>query len=338
MAIQSEILAVLKPLFVYGTLKKNEIAYHQIAELVDHTIPASLNNFALYIRDGIPLVIPTQGWRVSGELIYAKPHTYEELLKVVDKYEGVRLYERQESKAQLDIRNSDSTSPSIDNGVECYVYVGVNYKNGHAEPIHEPWSSSLDPIFSESFPELFKEIKSVIQNSNEPFPGQYDWKLYNDLAGKHLLLVTIIERIAYLKFGEQFTELGEKGFNDRVMKRITELGKTSEFKNAYNKVKSLDGIFSVEVFDSRNAARSLSTGKMGQAMDAWYQVRSNLQHRGKAAWRDFNILRNSLTGLTNVTRFLLIEIIPELENQIQFKELSFEGIIRIPDGMPTPEL
>jgi hypothetical protein len=45
-----------------------------------------------------------------------------------------------------------------------------------------------------------------------------------------------------------------------------------------------------------------------------------------------------LTGLTNVTRFLLIEIIPELENQIQFKELSFEGIIRIPDGMPTPEL
>ena len=95
MTNQSETLSVQRPLFVYGTLKKNEIAYHQIAELVDHAIPATLNNFALYIRDGIPLVIPTQGWRVSGELIYSKPHSYEELLKRVHNYEGVRLYERQ---------------------------------------------------------------------------------------------------------------------------------------------------------------------------------------------------------------------------------------------------
>lgn len=322
---------------MYGTLKEHEIAFHQIAKLVDHTVPAFLKDFALYIRDGIPLVIPSQGWRVSGELIYAKPNAYEELLKTVDNYEGVRLYERQISRSQLDIRNSKSFSPSIDIDVECYVYVGVNYENGHAEPLHEPWSSSQDPIFSESFPELFKEIKSVIQNSNEPSPGQYDWKLYNELAGKHLLLVTIIERIAYLKFGEQFTQINENGFNDRIMKRITELGKTSEFKSAYTKVKSLDGIYSVKVFDSRNALKSLSTGKIGQAMDAWYQVRSNLQHRGKAAWRDFNILRNSITGLTNVTRLLLIELIPELENLNQFQELSFEGIIRIPDSEPTAE-
>lgn len=334
MAKQSETLSVQRPLFVYGTLKKNEIAYHQIAELVDHTIPAALNNFALYIRDGIPLVIPTQGWRVSGELIYSKPNSYEELLMRVDNYEGVRLYERQVSKAQLDIRNSNSASPPIDNLIECYVYVGTNYSNGNAEPMHEPWSSSLDPIFSESFPDLFKEIKSVIQLSNEPLPGQYDWKLYNDLAGKHLLLVTIIERIAYLKFGEQFTELRQNRFNDRVMKRITELGKLPEFKKAYDRVKQLNGIYSVGVFDSRNASRSLSTGKVGQAMEAWYQIRSNLQHRGKAAWKDFGILRNSLTGLTNVTRFLLTEIIPELENQIQFKELSFEDVIRIPDSKP----
>ena len=335
MSIQSNNLETLKPLFVYGTLKENEIAYHQISKLVDRTNPASVRNFALYIRDGIPLVIQAQGWRVDGELIYAKPDACEELLQTVDKYEGVRLYERQVTRAQLDIRNSNNADQSTENGVECYIYVGVNYKNGNAEPIHEPWSSSLDPIFSESFPDLFKEIKSVIQNSDEPLPGQYDWKLYNDLAGKHLLLVTIIERIAYLKFGEQYTEIGKNGFNDRVMKRITELGKTEEFKNAYKKVKLLDGIYSVEVFDSRNASRLLSTGKIGQAMDAWYQVRSNLQHRGKAAWRDFDILRNSLTGLANVTRYLLIELMPKLENQIQFKDLQSEEIIRIPVSSPT---
>lgn len=337
MAIQSEYLAPLKPIFVYGTLKANEIAYHQIAKLVDRTIPADLQNFALFIRDGIPLVIPTQGWRVTGELIYAYPDSHEELLKTVDSYEGARLYERQLASARLDIRNGDTNYPSSINEIECYVYVGVNFQNGNAEPIYEPWSSSLDPIFSEAFPVLFNEIKSVIQNADEPFPGEYDWKLYNDLAGKHLLLVTIIERIAYLKFGEQYTELSEKGFNDRVMKRITELGKTSEFKNAYNKVKLLDGIYSVKVFDSRNAMRLLSTGKIGQAMEAWYQVRSNLQHRGKAAWRDFEILRNSITGLANVTRFLLLELIPQLERQSHFKDLLSEEIIKNPNGKPTAD-
>ena len=320
----------MKPLFVYGTLKEHEIAFHQISKFVDHAIPSFLPNFALYIRDGIPLVIPAQGWRVTGELIYAKPDSYEKLLESVDNYEGVRLYERQEARAQLNNRYNNTKDSSSDSWIDCYVYVGVNYQNGNAEPLHEPWSSSLDPIFSESFPELFKEINLVIQNSNEPFPGVYDWKLYNDLAGKLLLLVTIIERIAYLKFGEQYTELGEKGFNDRVMKRITELGKSLEFKNSYNKVKLLNGIYPVKVFDSRNASRSLSTGSIGQAMDAWYQVRSNLQHRGKAAWRDFEILRNSLTGLANVTRFLLIELIPQLEIEYQLKDLLNEEIIRIP--------
>jgi len=62
-----------KPVFVYGTLKTGEIAYHQTAELVENAVPAYLNNFALYIRDGIPLVIPTQGYGISGELLYAYP-------------------------------------------------------------------------------------------------------------------------------------------------------------------------------------------------------------------------------------------------------------------------
>jgi len=64
-----------KPVFVYGTLKTGEIAYHQTAELVENAVPAYLNNFALYIRDGIPLVIPTQGYGISGELLYAYPQT-----------------------------------------------------------------------------------------------------------------------------------------------------------------------------------------------------------------------------------------------------------------------
>ena len=320
-----------KPVFVYGTLKTDEIAYHQIAELVENAVPATLNNFALYIRDGIPLVIPTKGYRVKGELLYANPNSLEEFLKIIDDYEGVRLYKRQESIAQLDFPDNGPNSSSFASEIECYVYVGVNFKNGNAEPLHEPWSSAQDPIFSESFPELFKEIKLVVQNSPEPVPGQYDWKLYNELAAKHLLLVTVIERIAYLRFGEQYTELTEGVFNDRVMKRIAKLGKTIEFKNAYSKVKLLGGIYSIEVFDSRDATRSLSTGKIGQALEAWYQVRSNLQHRGKAAWRDFNILRDSLTGLTNVTRFLLTEIIPELESQNKFKKMPSDEIIRIPD-------
>ena len=37
----------------------------------------------------------------------------------------------------------------------------------------------------------------------------------------------------------------------------------------------------------------------------YYQIRSNLSHRGKAAWRDFATVNDALSELLNITRTYL---------------------------------
>ena len=43
-------------LFAYGTLKKNELAFDQIENLVDSVKSVKLPNFEIGIRDGLPVI------------------------------------------------------------------------------------------------------------------------------------------------------------------------------------------------------------------------------------------------------------------------------------------
>lgn len=309
-----------KPLFVYGTLKSNEIAYEQIWECVDQVVPATLENFALYLRDGIPLVVPAMNWKVKGELLFPKLAFVEKLRERVHNYEGDRLYERRSVEVLVE---HESLMP-------CDVYVGKNFSSGNAEPLFEPWSSSQDPIFSESFPALYVELRRLLVNPLIHAQDEYDWAYYNELAAKLLLLVTVIERLAYLRYAETYTVRTGDQYADRVMARIKKLGSTEAFFKSHHKAKASSALYPVSVYDSRTASSKLSTDNERHALLAWYQVRSNLQHRGKAAWRDFGILQKSLAGLANTTKDLLCELIPSLQSQTKFQEIMRLDYVRLP--------
>ena len=68
----------------------------------------------------------------------------------------------------------------------------------------------------------------------------------------------------------------------------------------------------IKVSDSRAVEDSLSSSTPEQALFAWYQVRSNLQHRGKVSLFDAKLVHKSSIGLSN---FLL-----------EYLKINVEGI------------
>jgi gamma-glutamylcyclotransferase (GGCT)/AIG2-like uncharacterized protein YtfP len=299
------------PFFVYGTLKPGEIAFHQIKDLIETYKEAELISYALYIRDGIPVIFENPNWYpVKGYLIWPKPNQYEIAKTLMDKYEGDRLYELKQVDAMTE-----------QGSIECLTYIGKHQAGSHPLESGALWFSKDDPIFSKSFPSLFSNIKELSNQEINSGPEIEHWVNYNNLTSNYLLLVTIVERLAYLYCGELF--------EDRIVKRITTLGKCQEYLEAFEECRINQGLFHVEVFDSRSAGGKLNSKKSSNSLEAWYQVRSNLQHRGKDARRDVLIIKNSLVSLANIMSILLPKLLPGIQDSTTYKELVAGELIKL---------
>jgi hypothetical protein len=235
---------IKRPYFVYGTLKPTEIAHFQIEKFVERCLPATLENYALFVRDGAPVIFESKNWSVpvEGYLVWPYETQYNEFELQVSSYEGERLYSLQ--KIEVTCQS---------NKIECLTHIGKNQGKSNAEPLFEPWSSKDDPIFSKAFPYLFAEIKRTIKKVSFNGPEIDDWNYYNDLTSKYLLLVTIIERLAFLYCGESFTTPEQKNgkvyYNDRIMKRITTLGRSEQFLHTYENLSGRGVIHHINVYD-----------------------------------------------------------------------------------------
>ncbi|MFF0787766.1 gamma-glutamylcyclotransferase family protein [Streptomyces spiralis] len=109
------------PFFVYGTLRPGERNHDALLRGRTRTEqPARLTGAVLYEGPGFPYAVEEPGGVVRGELVTARPETYEELLTVLDRLEGYvagdprSLYERVEREV---VREADETA------VRAWVYV-----------------------------------------------------------------------------------------------------------------------------------------------------------------------------------------------------------------------
>jgi hypothetical protein len=113
----------------------------------------------------------------------------------------------------------------------------------------------------------------------------------NRLLSQYLLLVSILEHLTVVKFG------GSK--KQEPMVRIKKLQQSQGYLNAFKVLSDEINNPPIKVSDSRAVEDSLSSSTPEQALFAWYQVRSNLQHRGKASLFDANLVHKSCIGLSN---------------------------------------
>jgi gamma-glutamylcyclotransferase (GGCT)/AIG2-like uncharacterized protein YtfP len=286
-------------LFVYGSLKPGELGYEQIAKFVSESRIAELSGYSLYVRDGLPLIVKEQySSGVSGYIISIKDANMEDFWKLVLEYEGNTNYKFQSS---IPVRVSTGE-------IVTGAFVGRKISKGNPVRLENLWSSKLDPIFSQSFPILYQEISNSITifTDADHDPKGY-WVQMNNLLSKYLLLVSILEHLTVVKFG------GSK--KQEPMMRIRQLQQSSGFIETFSRINRDNYNPTVKVADSRAIEDSLLSTNPDQALFAWYQVRSNLQHRGKASLFDAELVQKSCIGLANFLLEYLRSNIVDIEEQ-----------------------
>ena len=95
----SDITPVGEPtvFFVYGTLQPGELGYPVIAEEVSESVDAWVNGWCLWIRDGLPFIVPADPkdehpMTVKGSLLVPKRGREGSLAESIRRFENRELY------------------------------------------------------------------------------------------------------------------------------------------------------------------------------------------------------------------------------------------------------
>lgn len=285
-------------LFVYGSLKSDEIGFKQFADLVENIRPAKLFDYEVGIRDGLPVIFESKGEFVEGELLTPKIDSMDTFWSSIERYEGSDLYK----KAEVKVLDQEGQS------WDCLTFAGKREKaRGYSRIDGAKWTSKYDPYFAYSFPILLESISKI---NRESFPAdmhkQY-WLYMNSLQEKYLLLTVILEHVALLVVGMP----DETGPNARIKK----LGETPEWALAYERMKSNSGITKIQVKDAKKLKYKYDNQTPEDAIKTYYQIRSNLSHQGKSGgYADCDLMYASLVDLSGLLKEYLKIVIADIEN------------------------
>jgi len=276
------------PLFVYGSLRPGELAHRQIANLVAAALPATAHGLQLSVRDGLPFAYPEDRQAVDGDLLWPQHELLNEFYKLVRDYEGTELY----SETQMLVTTPDGKQ------IQARAFLGKRATSANPEPLHEHWTSAHDPLFSAGLDAITDASHRHFEEGRHRLPADHPdfWPTFIPLQGLYLVLCSVLERYTTLVFGPTV----------EPMKRIAKLRNDADALEAV----SLADPPPVRVFDSRDAERRYNAPGP-KSFDAWYQVRSNLTHRGKAGGiHDFEIVEKAVVGLHDAMRQLLAKQLP----------------------------
>lgn len=263
------------PFFSYGLLKPDELAFEQIdAFLIAPPQPFKITG-SLWIRDGLPLLELQGSDDVKGYLLHINDHGYESICR----FEPSKHYRWKEHAVS---------------GIRMNVLLGRSPNKGSVRFESTEYSSSSDPVFKFALQAIRKVIDAdgLVPFNSSP-PEHLDWEKFFRLEMAYLLLWSVIERYCSFRFGPRL----------KPTDKIKHLGEDTRFSAAFGKnVTRSDQVLSAEQPDDKYR---LDPSNPVTSVKYYYQIRSNLSHRGKGAWHEANKLQSSLTELTGVIDNLL---------------------------------
>jgi hypothetical protein len=262
------------PFFSYGLFQPGQIGFHSLRPYLQSHEPGWYVEGHLLQRDGLPILLEGDN-KVHGTLLRFKDGHEAHAYLVIAKLEPEKLYRWAKKKAA---KSSDH--------VDVNVLEGVKVNRG-SHPLEAPiWDGQKEPLFSSAL-----EVVSETLEQNRTF--EWDLKELFRLQMAYMLLWSAIERYASFRY-----HLG-----DRVMDRVNALAENPAFREALREI----------VKDSRTIYRSddpekketLDPTNPSKSLKYYFQVRSNITHRGKAAYSDHGTLVNSLEELLAIFRRVL---------------------------------
>lgn len=258
------------PFFAYGLFRPGQLAFFQLRELVSKvTDPAHIAG-SLLLRDGLPIIDPTGHGPVKGALVTFLPERAEEAYDRISAMEPDKHYGWHEG--QVD-------------GKPANVLVGRSPRKGSVPCEEGEWNGWTDPLFTAALDVVEETLKSQ----------DFDWNLKPlfRLQMAYLLLWSSIERYVSLRY-----HLG-----DKVTEKVGQLAHESAFAQSLRQcVKSRREVYRA---DRPGEKEVLDPQSPDKAVRYYYQVRSNITHRGKGVVRDYELLENSLEELLPIFRKVL---------------------------------
>lgn len=285
------------PFFAYGIFKSNELAWPRISDVVVKVERSNLFDWVIRLRNGLPVLIAQPKGRVEGDcVVFANP---EVGYKAVGGSEPSSEYKWQ--------------TLTIETGARCNALIAVKPKLGVSEEPIISWTSADDPSFVHGMAavkEAVTEVRTALVEKRPWLDSQSDWNAFFRLQGAFLVLWSITERMASFRFGAEFVQSEDCS---TTTGKIYELAKIVEFQEAIRRAEiRSQTVYSVS---ENRPKRTKSNGDMEErvksterTLKAWYQIRSNITHRGKSAASDNEIVLNATIDLFN-TMYLYLDAV-----------------------------
>ena len=264
---------ILLPFFAYGIFKPGQLCHSRIGDFVESSSKDTVSGI-LKERDGIPLLVLGDNYEnIKGYLIHfiagEEGNAYDRIIGI----------EPDEVYCWGTVKVND---------FEANVLIGRKEQKGSTDlEKFDEWDGKSDPYFKQGLEEV-----EVILNANLNSDCRY--KALFRLQMAYMLLWSAIERYAGLKY-----HLGNN-VSDKVYKIASE----ECFKDTLKKIVQNKR----EVFNTTNLKRcTLDPNDPEKSIRYYYQVRSNVIHRGKSVNADFTTMKSSLEELLFIFKELLKE-------------------------------
>ena len=262
------------PFFTYGLFKPNELCYYRIKDMIDSFKPDEMSG-SLYMRDGIPFLICKENCSsIEGfTLHFADP---KEAYNRIADIEPSKVYKWTEGVTVQGIKCNFLSGKSPDKGATPY-------------DEHFSWRSLDDPYFNDAM----EVVKEILDNHKD---FKYDFKNLYRVQGAYMILWVSIERYAGLKY-----YLGKDAAANKVYQIAEEKVFIETLKEVVTREKT---VYSAADLSPQKLLRD----NPEKSIRFYYQVRSNIVHRGKGVHRDFDLVYESCKQLYEIFSKMLEDL------------------------------
>lgn len=279
------------PFFSYGLLKPDELGFDQIrAEVVSQE--ASHVAGELNVMNGLPVARLNMRNRIDGAVLGVSSRAYAS----IGRFEPSACYCWATTYAPVEGGFSEVNILVANEASD-----GIRLRRDGGE-IVSSWSAETDPVFQYGLPAAGEIVRRSASTPFGPLPLDDDvtaWQRFFAVQGGYLLLCSIAERLATLRFGT--------GSPTELIKR---LGQDERFKSAVRRV-GISERRSIGASNGRRVQRG-PRANGGGFLEAAYQVRSNIVHRGKGGFGEAELVRGYCLDLHDALRVYLLDRLPSL--------------------------
>lgn len=263
------------PFFSYGLFKPGQLGFLRLGEFVQQIEPNCILRGTLLERDGLPIIDERGNGKVRGTLIFFNPQSTSQAYQRIVEIEPDKHYRWGVGRvaSEKDIHDAN-------------VLFGRSPRKGSV-PLEEPdWDGRKDPLFTSAL-----EVVQETLKQNQTF--EWNLKPLFRLQMAYLLLWSAIERYVSLRY-----HLGEE-----VSEKVNKLAEESAFAASLRKLVSEKRV----VYRASKPIDKycLDPSNPKESVNYYYQIRSNITHRGKSVVRDFDLLNKSLKELYEIFQNVL---------------------------------